>query len=723
MPPVAAAAVAAISSYAASFSITSFLISTASSFALNALSRALAPKPKSLGQQASLAKTRQSITQNVRQAITTVPLVYGEVRVGGSFMFWGSSGNNEFVHFIVALAGNECEAINEVWLNETCIPNDALDAGGNVISGRYNGVVRIKKYLGTDSQTVDSDLNAEFSEVDTDFRLRGISYVYVRLKFNQDAFPSGIPNVSAVVKGKKIYDPRTGLTRFTTNSALFCRDYLTDTLDGFGADPAEIDDTVLIASANACDEIVTVNNVATTVTAVSTSLDTLTLSGVRLNLALGDRIAITSTGTVPGGLVSATNYFCIPYQYKDTPRIRLATTLANAMNNTYIDITSAGSGTITCTKNAEPRYHGSGTISTGTALDENLQDMLSASGAKAIYAGGLWQIKSAIYETPIVTLNESHIISQISSDTKLPRRERFNSIKGVYTASINDFQPSDYPSLVDSAGITADGEQIWVDYDLPFTNRPFTAQRLAKVELKKARQELVVKIQCNLHAMQVQAGSNVMITNARMGWTNKVFEVTEFKFIPIGDEQNPSLSVELTLRETAADIFDWAASEESAIDFAPNTDLPNPWEVFGVTGLSFNTAAITTVQGDTFYNIILSWDAHPDSFVLEGGQFELQYKFASSSDWSPSFFVAGNLNSSVITQGSLGQTYDVRVRAVNNLGVRSVYNTLAGLIVGTSGGVGASNDWEFFDSNPVTVFDDWGAIDATPIVFNDWEGF
>jgi hypothetical protein len=45
-------------------------------------------------------------------------------------------------------------------------------------------------------------------------RLRGIAYVYVRLKFNQDAFPGGIPNISAIVQGKKVLDTRTSTTAF-----------------------------------------------------------------------------------------------------------------------------------------------------------------------------------------------------------------------------------------------------------------------------------------------------------------------------------------------------------------------------------------------------------------------------------------------------------------------------------------------------------------------------
>jgi hypothetical protein len=37
----------------------------------------------------------------------------------------------------------------------------------------------------------------------------------------------------------------------------------------------------------------------------------------------------------------------------------------------------------------------------------------------------------------------------------------------------------------------------------------------------------------------------------------------------------PRLSIDLVLRETASGVFDWSSGEETAIDLAPNTMLPN----------------------------------------------------------------------------------------------------------------------------------------------------
>lgn len=64
----------------------------------------------------------------------------------------------------------------------------------------------------------------------------------------------------------------------------------------------------------------------------------------------GQRCAFTSTGTIPGGIGSSNRYIIVV----DANNIKVATSQANAWAGTAINITSTGSGTITCTPNATP---------------------------------------------------------------------------------------------------------------------------------------------------------------------------------------------------------------------------------------------------------------------------------------------------------------------------------------------------------------------------------
>ena len=82
--------------------------------------------------------------------------------------------------------------------------------------------------------------------------------MYVRMQWSPDVFPNGTPNVSAVVKGKKLFDPRTSTTVWSDNAALCARDYLT-TDYGFDCDADEVNDDFWGAAANVCDEDVTLS--------------------------------------------------------------------------------------------------------------------------------------------------------------------------------------------------------------------------------------------------------------------------------------------------------------------------------------------------------------------------------------------------------------------------------------------------------------------------------
>lgn len=70
----------------------------------------------------------------------------------------------------------------------------------------------------------------------------------------------------------------------------------------------------------------------------------------------GMKVRVSTTGVLPTGLVAATDYYVI----RDTgTTIKFATTLANALAGTVIDITAVGSGTHTVTHTLTTRALGS----------------------------------------------------------------------------------------------------------------------------------------------------------------------------------------------------------------------------------------------------------------------------------------------------------------------------------------------------------------------------
>ena len=126
--------------------------------------------------------------------------------------------------------------------------------------------VRIRKFLGTDTQSVESYLTEIAPNTDsTNHHLRGLAVVVITLDLEEPRFQGGATQITVARKGKKLYDPRTGATVYSKNPALCVRDFLTGYY-GYECGDADIDDAYTIAAANACDESITLttNGTATT---------------------------------------------------------------------------------------------------------------------------------------------------------------------------------------------------------------------------------------------------------------------------------------------------------------------------------------------------------------------------------------------------------------------------------------------------------------------------
>lgn len=231
--------------------IGGFLITTAiSSWAMGALM----PKPKG-------AAGREGILSNRREPVGNFDIVYGRVRKGGVITFMESTGNkNKYLHFIVTLAGHEVEAIEDVYINENIV---TLDANGFVTADPWKSKVRVKKMLGSPTQAAQPELVSETS-IDANFRGRGIAYLYVRLEYDNEVFADGIPNFTAVVKGKKVFDPRTSTTVWSDNAALCIRDYLSDPLGvNSTQSPASLTSDSWTVGADVSDSLVTKKDTST----------------------------------------------------------------------------------------------------------------------------------------------------------------------------------------------------------------------------------------------------------------------------------------------------------------------------------------------------------------------------------------------------------------------------------------------------------------------------
>ena len=217
--------------------------------------------------------TSQGLIANTRTATAPQEIIYGTIRKGGVVSYVESTGDtNKFLHQIIVLGGHEVNGIGSVYINDATVTigSDYFVSDARWKDADSNAKIYIRKFTGADNQNVYSTLNAitdppewkidgvaPSAGQDTNFKGEGIACLYVRMEYDQNVFAEGIPLFTAIVEGKKVYDPRNSSTAFSANAALCIRDYLTSS---YGVDNTGVTlDTTFSAAANACDETVTLS--------------------------------------------------------------------------------------------------------------------------------------------------------------------------------------------------------------------------------------------------------------------------------------------------------------------------------------------------------------------------------------------------------------------------------------------------------------------------------
>jgi len=182
-----------------------------------------------------------------------IPVIYGTRLVGGTRVFMETSGaDNTYLYMSIILGEGEINDITEIRIDDKAVTwasdladNTAVEVG----SGDSNfykdsaSLIRVEPHFGSDSQTA-SSLLSTLSSWGTNHRLRGIAYLALRFKWNQDAF-SSIPKVQSVVQGKKVVTLASNLSEqtasFSSNPAFCLLDYLRNERYGKGIATSDID--------------------------------------------------------------------------------------------------------------------------------------------------------------------------------------------------------------------------------------------------------------------------------------------------------------------------------------------------------------------------------------------------------------------------------------------------------------------------------------------------
>lgn len=590
----------------------------------------------------------------IRSAIAPRRYIYGTDRVSGPIVFMQSTGDkSQYLHLVIALAAHECDAVEKIWFNDVELP--ALDGSGFVTDGEfksaessaydtYSGTtdgsgnitlpqaalsieaaytevgygeaatqthypdrthtagsatvgnlpaatavtlsyayaqagsarVRVHVHLGGSGQTADADLISECGGTWTSAHIGAdICYLAVRLEYDQDIFGSiGIPNISALVRGKKVYDPRTSTTAWSSNAALCVADFLKST-EGMRATGTEVPDAEIITAANICDEVI--------------------------DLELG-------------GATTQLRYTC------DT----------------------------SFTSERAPR--------------DVLGELATCMAGRCVWAQGRWLVRAGAHRTPTLTITADMLAGSVSVAPRTSRSDLFNAVRATYRDPDQQYAEVQAPLVLNSGYEAEDGGvRIVRQIDIPTLADTYRAQRLAKIELERARQALSVRLTTTLRGYDLSPTDTVMLTLDLYGFDAKVFEVLERTL-------NPAGQVEYTLRETAAGVWDWNYGEATVGDLAPNTTLPSPFAApAALTGLTASQSQTLLGDGTIVAQATLTWNPSQDAFVIGGGRIDVQWSRAEPIAII-STSQAGTTIGAVLAPLVSGIAYIARVRQVNAVG-------------------------------------------------------
>lgn len=208
----------------------------------------------------SLAPTREPTLPARGDMVTgrdsqkSIPLVYGQRRVGLNQVYISTSGtDNKYLHIVGIIGEGEIDSIVETDGVKQIFLDDKLYTK---YTHKGTSLVYYELFTGASDQAVCTTLkNATSGKSDAwDDPLRNTAYIYIRLTHNRDYFLS-VPNITVEVKGLKVLDTRTSTTAWSDNPALIAYDYMirTSQRGGMGINSTRITTSSVDDAANYCD--------------------------------------------------------------------------------------------------------------------------------------------------------------------------------------------------------------------------------------------------------------------------------------------------------------------------------------------------------------------------------------------------------------------------------------------------------------------------------------
>jgi len=568
----------------------------------------------------------KGVLVNKISANASIPIIYGTRKVGGNVVFIETSGtDNEFLYMALVLSEGEIHDITKIFIND----NEVTWSGD----------------IADNTQITVASSDANFFDT-TD----SVSLITCEPHFGSDS-----QSASSLL---------SGLSSWTSNHRLRGLAYLAIKFkwnaDKFGSLP-------------------TVNAIVQGKKIYNPNLDS----------------------TKTGGSGSHREDTSSTWEFSDNPVYQLLDYLRNdrygmGIPNSYFDSNYADWQTAgdVCDTNITP-FSGASQIDlmdSHTVVDtskkaiENVKEFVKGCRAFLNFSAGKYKILVESSGSASITLTEDNILGGITVSSK-NKNSRYNRVIVNFINPDKNFMSdtAQFPP-VDETGIasadqhatmkTADGGILLEGrFDFPMLTSPYQAQEMAEIILRRSRSSLDVTLKADATALELSIGDIVNITHATPGFSAKPFRVQ-------GMSINADHTIGLQLSEHQDSYYTFGTQQE--VDTIPDTTLPNPFSILPPASVSLDDELIEYADGIVITRLIITVGASLDNFV---DNYEVQIKQTKDQN--------GNSVTDSFREIAVGKIleyqhlnvidaaeYQVRVRAVNTLGVKSTFVSATRTIVG-----------------------------------------
>ena len=207
-------------------------------------------------------------------------------------------------------------------------------------------------------------------------------------------------------------------------------------------------------------------------------------------------------------------------------------------------------------------------------------------------------------------------------------------------------------------------------FDFSTITSPYQALELAEVILRRSRDSKGLQLTVGFDAYDLAIGDIVNITLSSLGYSAKPNRV-------IGIEYNEDFTIGLNLVIHQDAHYTWATKTQ--ITATPSTTLPNPYSVSAPASVTLSDEMIEYADGIVITRLNILVGASTDKFVQ---YYQVEAKQSTESDYKV-IAKGATLNYELLNAVD-GKIYNVRVKAINALGVSSTYTSATHTVVGAT---------------------------------------